>query len=162
VQEAKGERIRAFSTGRAARFCYVTPETILNWIRAGLLKAQRTAGGQYRIRIEDLRAFMVERGMETDQLDASQGLRSHCWEARIQEVGQPRVPLPEPCRDCLVRRSGTLNCWELAGLLPLTGRRAMRCAECEYYRTYCSAPPDGARERSESRKEGTPTSRGDA
>jgi excisionase family DNA binding protein len=162
VQEAKGERIRAFSTGRAARFCYVTPETILNWIRAGLLKAQRTAGGQYRIRIEDLRAFMVERGMETDQLDASQGLRSHCWEARVQEVGQGGVALLDPCRECLVHRSGTLNCWELSGLLPLTGRRAMRCGECEYYKTHGSWAPDGAQERSASRKEGTPTSRGDA
>ena len=133
---------RAFSTGRAARYCYVTPETILNWIRAGLLKAQRTAGGQYRIRVEELRRFMVEQGMQTDQLDASQSIRPHCWESRLEEAAAA-LPLLEPCRECLVRRSGTLNCWELAGLLPLTGRRAVPCAQCSYYLAFGPSGREG-------------------
>ena len=162
MQRGPGSDTRAFSTGRAARYCYVTPETILNWIRAGLLKAQRTAGGQYRIRVEELRRFMVEQGMQTDQLDAALGVRCACWEARAQGEGQAGASLLDPCRECLVHRSGTLNCWELSGLLPLTGLRALRCADCDYHKTYSSAAPQGARERSSSSEVATPTTRGDA
>ena len=66
----------AYTTGQAARFCYVTSDTILNWIHAGSLMAQRTAGGQYRIRREDLIAFMREHGMRTDVLEADRPVRT--------------------------------------------------------------------------------------
>lgn len=59
----------AYSTGQAARCCFVTSDTILNWIHAGSLEAQRTAGGQYRIRREELLRFMRAHGMNTDLLE---------------------------------------------------------------------------------------------
>jgi len=126
----------AFSTGQAAWFCYVTSETILNWIRSNQLEAQRTAGGRYRIRLMDLRAFMVENGMSTALLDAEKNVRPYCWEFHCQVTAQYSHSPMGPCADCLVRRSGTLNCWELHGLLPVTRRRCDACDECEYSATW--------------------------
>ena len=71
------ERPLAYSTGQAARYCFVTSDTILNWIHKGSLQAQRTAGGQYRIRREDLLRFMRVHGMSTELLEREQmGLES--------------------------------------------------------------------------------------
>jgi excisionase family DNA binding protein len=129
-------RLLAFSTGQAARFCYVTSETILNWIRSGELKAQRTAGGQYRIRIADLRQFMTRSGMDTSWLEQEAGIRPYCWEFHC-EIGSPVASAaPRICEDCLVHRAGTLNCWELHPLLPLTARRILHCHECEYHKRF--------------------------
>ena len=66
------KRALAVSTGEAARYCFVTSDTIVNWIKAGLIRAQRTAGGQYRILLRDLRDFMEERGMNTSLLPQSE------------------------------------------------------------------------------------------
>jgi len=129
-------KVLALSTGQAARFCFVTSETILNWIRSGALKAQRTAGGQFRIRAADLRRFMTESGMDTSLLEQEASVRPYCWEFHC-EIGSPAASAaPRICEECLVRRSGTLQCWELHPLLPLTARRVQRCRDCEYYRRY--------------------------
>ncbi|MGA9752620.1 MAG: helix-turn-helix domain-containing protein [Acidobacteriota bacterium] len=132
------ERYKAFSTGQVARFCFVTPETILNWIRANQIKAQRTAGGQYRIRLEDLRTFMLERGMETALLDEEKDVRPFCWEFHCQGSLQG-----EACDTCLIHRSGALNCWQLHGLLPLTARRFRDCEECDYYQRFAHESSSG-------------------
>ena len=42
------------TTGKAARFCSVKPDTVLKWIKKGRLPAARTAGGHYRIEEQDL------------------------------------------------------------------------------------------------------------
>jgi excisionase family DNA binding protein len=135
-ERARRARIEAVSTGQAARFCYVTPETIVNWIRSSRLKAQRTAGGQYRIPLDALRAFMIERGMDTGLLDAEQDIRPYCWEYHCQLDARYGTPSLGVCDACLVHRSGTLNCWELHGLLPLTARKVDRCEDCEYHRAW--------------------------
>jgi excisionase family DNA binding protein len=125
---------RAFSTGQAARFCYVTSDTILNWIRSNRLPAQRTAGGQHRIRLDDLRSFMLENGMGTGLLDAEKDVRPYCWEFHCHVTGRHSTQAAMgPCAECLVRRSGTLNCWELHGLLSATRRRVDACEDCDYY-----------------------------
>ena len=127
---------QAFTTGQAARYCFVTSETILNWIRSHRLEAQRTAGGQYRIRFEALLQFMTENGMDTTALDADSGVRPPCWEfhGRISDRFGSR---PEgACSECLAYRSGALNCWELHGFLPVTGRRIDDCAQCPYAQEY--------------------------
>jgi excisionase family DNA binding protein len=129
-------KIQALSTGQAARYCYVTSETILNWIRSNRLKAQRTAGGQFRILLEDLRSFMTANGMSTGLLDAERGVRPYCWEFHCEVTARYGSPSQGACEDCLVHRSGTLNCWELHGLLPVTRRRVIACHDCEYHRTW--------------------------
>ncbi len=128
--------VQALSTGQAARFCFVTPETILNWIRSNRLKAQRTAGGQYRVPLQDLRSFMIENGMDTALLDAERDVRPYCWEFHCKLTSRYGNPSLEVCQDCLVHRSGTSNCWELHGLLPVTRRRFDACPDCEYYQTW--------------------------
>jgi excisionase family DNA binding protein len=135
-------RGQALSTGQAARFCYVTSDTILNWIRSGRLTAHRTAGGQYRITLEDLRSFMVENGMNLNLLDAEKDERPYCWEFHCEISARFGSPSLEVCEGCLVHRSGTLNCWELHGLLPVTARRFDACGECDYHRKFRHAEPE--------------------
>ncbi|MCI4398477.1 MAG: excisionase family DNA-binding protein [Acidobacteria bacterium] len=127
---------QALSTGQAARFCYVTAETILNWIHAGSLSAQRTAGGQFRILLGDLRRFMTEKGMDTRLLEAEKDIRPYCWEFHCQVSDRYGSPSLEVCEECLVHRSGTLNCWQLHGLLPITKRRFDSCEQCDYFIRY--------------------------
>ena len=127
----------ALSTGQAARYCYVTSYTIVNWIRSGKLKAQKTAGGQYRIRVGELRDFMRETEMQTDLLDAEENIRPYCWEFYCQLSEQLSA-----CDDCLVHRSGTERCYELRGEVPLSECLFHDCTNCEYYQTW---GPNGVR-----------------
>lgn len=154
--EARHRRAKtqALSTGQAARYCYVTSETIVNWIRANRLRAQRTAGGQFRILLADLRSFMVENGMSTGLLDAETGVRPTCWEFRCEVTARYGSPAQEVCQDCLVRRSGTLNCWELHGLLPVTRRRFNACRDCDYHRAWA---PSGGQDEFRGGKSWTPS-----
>ncbi len=141
-ESSSGRRRLALSTGQAARFCFVTPDTIVNWIKSGLLPAQRTAGGQYRILVADLRAFMVARDMSTAFLDEEQGVRTLCWQYRAEQRG--RSSADSPCRDCIVRFLGVLDCFKLMGMRPGAGRPRRDCADCEYYRRWGVPPsPDG-------------------
>lgn len=127
-------RRQALSTGQAARLCFVTPESILNWIRTKRLMAQRTAGGQYRIRVGDLRTFMLENGMDTAALEQQAGEPVYCWEFYCREAARYGLLSQEVCEQCLVRRAAARHCWELHGLLPLTRRRSNSCVDCAYYR----------------------------
>lgn len=125
------DRELALSTGQAARYCYVTSYTIVNWIRTGKLEAQKTAGGQYRIRVCDLHTFMRASGMRTDLLEEEQHIRPYCWEFHCD----PGEEIPT-CENCLVRRSGTENCYELRGAIPLSECLFDDCENCEYYRAW--------------------------
>jgi len=116
----------------------VTSDTIQNWIRAGILPAQRTAGGQYRVRVEDLRRFMIGRGMCLMELDRDMGeeRQPYCWECH---QGQRRRQAAEPdlCENCVVKQALALRCFDLRKHM---GHRGMycesSCADCEYYRIY--------------------------
>jgi excisionase family DNA binding protein len=132
---ARRDKELAFSTGQAARYCYVTSYTIVNWIRSGKLRAQKTAGGQYRICVNDLRQFMRENKMRTDLLEEELNIQPYCWEFHCQpgEEGFGR------CEQCLVYRSGAGNCYELRGVIPPTECLFNDCTSCEYYQTW--GPP---------------------
>ena len=56
-------KIRIFSALEVANLCGVVNQTTINWIRNGYLKAFMTPGGQYRIYLEDLVAFLKQRNM---------------------------------------------------------------------------------------------------
>jgi excisionase family DNA binding protein len=60
----KGEKT-LLTTFDAADYCYVTPNTIKNWIKTGQMKAYTTPGGHYRIRRRDLEEFVVRHSMAT-------------------------------------------------------------------------------------------------
>ena len=51
------------STHDVARFCGVTPRTVLRWVDAGVLPGYLTGGGRRRIQKGDLIQFMRGRGM---------------------------------------------------------------------------------------------------
>ena len=54
---------KVLTTSDVARRLHVTPSTVFRWIKAGWLKSSPTAGRHNRIREEDLRQFMQDRGM---------------------------------------------------------------------------------------------------
>ncbi len=55
---------KVFSALEVAKVCGVVNQTVINWIRAGRLKASTTPGGQFRVYPEDLRAFLLDNGMK--------------------------------------------------------------------------------------------------
>ena len=126
------------STGKAAKYCLVTADTVKNWIQAGLLPAQRTAGGQYRVRIDDLRQFMIERDMSVEELD--QDVREtpleYCWEY-YRKRERRHVRARSSCDTCVVKRTWALICYELRK--DVDHRRVhcrADCSDCGYYQRY--------------------------
>ena len=51
------------TTWEAGRYANLSVSTIKNWVRKGGLKAYKTPGGHYRIRVRDLDRFLVSRGI---------------------------------------------------------------------------------------------------
>lgn len=126
----------AVSSGQAAEYCLVSPGTIVNWIADGKIEAQRTLGGQFRIRISDLRSFMKSHGMRTDQLDGDFGLHPFCWEfwSRVT-TDMTSCKRGPTCDDCPVHRSHATICHEVRPLLPGGTVRAPACSDCLFFST---------------------------
>lgn len=133
------KRQMALTTGQAANCCFVTPDTIVNWIKSGLLPAQRTAGGQFRILSRDLRTFMKSKGMSTEVLDEDN--RSHrpmCWQFHSnRKAGSRKTAL---CEGCLVKFLGVVNCFKLMGMRPQEGGQYRDCLECGYFKKWGDEP----------------------
>ena len=121
----------ALTTGQAARYCFVTPGTMVNWIKADLLPAQRTGGGQYRILLRDLWTFMHSRGMSTELLDAVPEDRPMCWQFFAGDTERQAR-----CNGCLAKFLGVLNCFRLMGMNPEEEHRREGCEDCEYYQRW--------------------------
>jgi excisionase family DNA binding protein len=110
----------------------VSSATIVNWIKAGKLPAQRTAGGQYRIHRSDLRTFMSKTGMKTDALDRD--MRPFCWEA--QSCG-----CEQACATCPIRLRSELDCFLSRARGETHPRCVASCAQCTYHAMWASPPP---------------------
>jgi len=52
-----------FTVNQVSEFLQVSPQTIVNWIEAGRLKAYRTPGGHRRVKRSDLDAFVRDHDM---------------------------------------------------------------------------------------------------
>jgi len=50
------------TVSQASKYCNVSSETVINWIEAGHLKADRSVGGHRRIKKADLDSFLAGRG----------------------------------------------------------------------------------------------------
>jgi len=72
-------KIRIFSALEVANLCGVVNQTAINWIRNGYLKAFMTPGGQYRVYMEDLVAFLEQRNMRIPQELESGGKSDVDW-----------------------------------------------------------------------------------
>ena len=53
-------RRKSLSTGDIARYCQVTPATVVNWIKAGKLEVYTTPGGQYRMDTDAFVTFLEQ------------------------------------------------------------------------------------------------------
>lgn len=127
------------TTGQAARCCFVSPDTIVNWIKAGRLTARRTVGGQYRIMLEDLHAFMQAEGMSPQEDPDASDQRPMCWQFHTQaDAGKPG---PSPCADCMAKHLGVRDCFKLMGLRPQSGRAHGNCEECAYFQRWAKSGP---------------------
>ena len=67
--------VELLNTRDVARTYHVTSATVLNWIRAGKLKAYTTPGGHYRVAREDLEAFSRDYGYSPAEGIPTFGLR---------------------------------------------------------------------------------------
>lgn len=63
---ADGDR-RFFTTSEVARYCAVTNDGVLKWIKSSKLRAFSTPGGHYRISAEDFREFLQRYDMPIDE-----------------------------------------------------------------------------------------------
>lgn len=109
---------QTFSTGQAAKDCGVTPDTVLKWIKRNKIKAQRTAGGHFRIAPSELRRFVCD----------SEAIRP-CWEL-------PTKKNKGNCESCIVFLSKTEKCYALVGFLRKNKIRGCSqkgdCVNCEF------------------------------
>ena len=65
-----------FSTHSAAKFCRVTPMTIIRWITEGRIKAYKTPGGHRRIMRQDLEHFCHAAGIPLEwTINAADGVQ---------------------------------------------------------------------------------------
>ncbi len=124
------KRERLLSTGGAARALSVTPDTVLKWIKSGVLPAVRTAGGHYRIAERDLAALT---GAAGSPQPAPSGRFVYCWEYFASDQGTG-----DACAECLVYRARARRCYEMSGLARESGFAGAfcegSCEECAYYR----------------------------
>ena len=58
---------KLLTTSEVARYCQVTNDGVVKWIKAKKLKAYSTPGGHYRIRKSDFKEFLERFGMPVDQ-----------------------------------------------------------------------------------------------
>jgi excisionase family DNA binding protein len=84
---------RFLTSVEVAAVCGVSPRTVSNWIRTGVIAAHRTVGGHGRVAIGDLRRFLVERGMPVPpELGGSAGDPGvAAQQDRVEPRPRPRV-----------------------------------------------------------------------
>ncbi len=58
---------RFFTTSEVARYCAVTNDGVLKWIKSNKLRAFSTPGGHYRISAEDFRGFLERYEIPVDE-----------------------------------------------------------------------------------------------
>lgn len=59
------------TTGKVAAHCHISPDTVINWIKDGKLKAYTTLGGHRRVHVSDFRAFLTAYGLPPYEDDPS-------------------------------------------------------------------------------------------
>ncbi len=58
---------RFFTTSEVAKYCAVTNDGVLKWIKSGKLRAFSTPGGHYRVAMDDFRAFLQKFDIPIDE-----------------------------------------------------------------------------------------------
>jgi excisionase family DNA binding protein len=127
---------RLLTTGKAAKLCSVKPDTILKWIKKGRLEAVRTAGGHYRIQVQDIEPLI--HGRRFGDLTGPPPPECHPQPLRCWEYLSPRGETREECEKCVVYRLRAAWCFQVAGLGQDIGHAKhfcrTSCDDCVYYR----------------------------
>lgn len=122
------------STGEVARLCSVTPDTVLKWIRAGRIPAERTPGGHHRVHRDALRAFVGRGGTELRGPEETSDALLFCWEFSAASGRDP-----DECKACMLFLSRAHRCYDVSGFPGTAHHRAIfcegHCAQCDYYRS---------------------------
>jgi excisionase family DNA binding protein len=115
------------STGKAAKICGVTPDTVLKWIKRGQISAIRTPGGHYRVKTESLKPYVTE--LELSEADICvAGDTSYCWEYHAAN-GDVKTG----CRECKVFKAKAERCYIFAGEPDGSSNCAECCLKCDYF-----------------------------
>jgi len=122
------------STGQASKLLSVTPDTVLKWIKQGRLPAFRTAGGHYRISMENINSLTgnAELTALDDVSYPPEENLLYCWEF-FRDNNKTR----KGCHDCLAYRAQALKCYEMNHLSEEMGRNGdgkSGCDDCSYFR----------------------------
>jgi len=64
---------RFFTTSEVAKYCAVTNDGVLKWIKSNKLRAFSTPGGHYRVSAEDFRSFLEKYDIPVDETFFSGG-----------------------------------------------------------------------------------------
>lgn len=120
------------TTGQAASILSVTPDTVLKWIRSGILPARRTVGGHHRIEKSELERIVTPANPEAQPAKSSRRRQfKYCWEFHGKGT------LLSRCKGCSAYQMRAHRCYEVARLAPETGPPKMfckvSCEDCEYY-----------------------------
>ena len=126
------------TTGQAARYCSVKPDTVLKWIKKGRIQARRTAGGHYRIARRNLEPLVTHVSPVAETPGAELALPAggppmRCWEF-LSPNGEPT----SNCKQCVVYRVRASWCFQMANMGQEVGHARQfchnSCQECAYYR----------------------------
>jgi excisionase family DNA binding protein len=118
------------TTFQAAEILSVTPDSVLKWIKSGILDARRTPGGHYRISRKNIDLLLIKSKKRTFSKDTQ---LNYCWEFNLQNDNCAEI-----CVDCLVYKTRARRCYEMSdfpaefGVLKQFCKSS--CDDCEYYR----------------------------
>jgi excisionase family DNA binding protein len=122
---------RFLTTGQAANILSVTPDTVLKWIRSGILPARRTVGGHHRIDKNDLERITASPSAEKPAKPAKRRPFRYCWEHH------GKGKLLDRCKECTAFQMRAHRCYEVARLAPESGPPKMfckvSCEDCDYF-----------------------------
>jgi excisionase family DNA binding protein len=119
---------KVVSTGKAAELWAVSRDTILKWIKAGKLSAEKTVGGHHRIRVDASKNSSL-----SCSIRAENDTR-YCWSFNAKNG-----IISADCLDCIVFKVKAKNCYLLASVRKKDGFKGVYCKRscdrCEYYRS---------------------------
>ena len=121
------------TTFEAARRMSVTPDSVLKWIKSGLLEAHRTPGGHHRIAVKSIEKLQKKSRRSTRSAKRERKFE-YCWEfyARFQSCGMR-------CEDCIVYQTSAKRCDKLLSIPVEMGHLGLfcktSCEKCDYYKS---------------------------
>jgi len=121
------------STGKAAKLCGVTPDTVLKWIKKGKIEVKRTAGGHFRVSKDSLTPYIVtHKNPVLENTVAEPGSITYC-----RTVFAGGGYKPSGCRSCAVFESLAERCSTSASIgtgIPSGSIVCTSvCSDCEYF-----------------------------